>query len=289
MRYPYEIAGFVRKSKAFAVDAKFTKNTEEKPLQVFDDTFSRYVFTIIQDSDAITCNVPIEQLAYMDASTNIALGKQLTAKAEPTTNNSPAYTERFVAGSLKGKSPAEVLAENGEAGKKILNEQYNWLKSNLEKYPANKKLMEAIVDASKLNMEELTKQVSSIPAITIMDIDCTPLTRKTRQDGKCFCYEGNVTWTPMQKYPVCVTIKNYYAPVKKNEDGTLNVSLKEKDTKTEKVYSFNLSAQEWLHVIAQMKQTRDCFVMINFSKAYNIAEEEGKKIRETKKEENGAD
>lgn len=279
MNYPFEIASFVRKTKTFAVDARFTKCETEKPLKVFDDTFSRFVFTVIQDGVAATCNVPIEKLAFMDAATTVAFSRQMSMNTTPG-GTSPAYTERFVTGNLKGKSPAEVLAENGENGKKMLNEQYNWLKSNLEKFPANQKLMDAIMDASKIDTSEIKENSVSAPPVKILDIDCRPLIRKTREDGKCFCYEGRVTWTPTQKYPVCVEVKNYYAPVKKNDDGTLNVSLKDKDTSSEKNYSFNMSAEEWLHVISEMKLRKDSFVMVNYTKACKIAEEADKEARE---------
>ncbi len=279
MEYPFEIASFVRKTKTFAVDAKFTKSETEKPLKVFDDTFSRYVMTIIQDGKPVTCNVHIEDVAYMEAATNYGFTQQM-AQASSISGSSPAYTERFVTGSLKGKSPAEVLSENGENGKKILNEQYTWLKSNLEKYPANKKLMDAIEDAAKLSIDDIKQNPTGSAPIKILDIDCRPLTRKTREDGKCFCYEGRILWNPSQKYPVCVEIKNYYAPVRKNEDGTLNVSLKDKDTKTEASYSFNMSVQEWMHVMAQIKLTKESFVMVNFAKAYKIAEDAAKEARE---------
>lgn len=286
MKYPFEIASFIRKTKTFAVDAKFTKSENEKPLKVFDNTFSRFVLAIIQDGEAATCNVPIEQIAYMYAATTLAFHQQMTVANTPG-GSSPAFTERFVTGNLKGKSPAEVLAENGNNAKKILNEQYKWLQSNLEKYPANQKLMDAIMDASKLDMESLNTAGPAAAPIKILDIDCRPLVRKEREDGKCFCYEGHVMWNPAQKYPVSVEIKNYYAPVKKNEDGTLNVSIKEKDMETEKNHSFNMSAQEWMHVMAQMKLTKESFVMVNFAKAYKLAEdadEENRKGVHTKKE-----
>ena len=282
MKYPFEIAEVIRKTKTFAVDARFTKCESEKPLKVFDDTFSRFVMTILSEKNAATCNIPVEQIAYMDAATNYAFRQQMEA-GSVVGGTTPAFTERFRTGKLKDKSPAEVLVENYDAGKKLLNEQYEFLKKNLEKYPANKKLMDAIMDAAKLSAEDLEQTVGNASApITILNIDCRPLIRKTREDGKCFCYEEKIVWNTTQKYPVCVEIKNYYAPVKKNEDGTLNVSLKDKDASTEMDFTFNMSAQEWMYVMDQMKQAKDNFVTINFAKAINIAEEADREAREAK-------
>lgn len=279
MKYPFEIASSVRKSKTFAVDAKFTKDLSEKPLQVFDDTFSRYVLTIISDGDAITCNVPVDMIAYMEAATNHAFNRHMDGTNKSAAGSSPAFTERFVTGNLKGKTPADVLTENGENGKKMLNDQYKWLQSNLEKFPANKKLMDAIVDASKIDISTLQNEATSSAPIDILEIGTRPLIRKTRDDGMCFCYEGKITWTPGNKYPVSITIKNYYAPVVKNEDKTLNVNLKGKDRNTEKVYDFNMSAQEWMHTMAQIKMTHDAFVMTNFAKAMQTAVEADEEAR----------
>ena len=44
--------------------------------------------------------------------------------------DSPAYTVRFTNGTMKGKTPAQVLAEDPGNGSDALNRQYKWLQSN---------------------------------------------------------------------------------------------------------------------------------------------------------------
>ena len=63
-----------------------------------------------------------------------------------------------VSGNLKGKTPIEVLLSDPGNGKKSLNDQYIWLKSNLEKYPKNRELMEAIEDAASQDQCRVIKK-----------------------------------------------------------------------------------------------------------------------------------
>ena len=72
MEYPFDIVSYVR-TKTFSVEARFSRNTEEHPLKVFDDTFSRFVFTIIADGKAVTSNIPIDVLAELKEISSFAV------------------------------------------------------------------------------------------------------------------------------------------------------------------------------------------------------------------------
>lgn len=288
MKYPYDIVSFVRQ-KTLSIEAHFTQVKQESPMKVFDDTFSRFVFTVIADGKTPYCNVPIEALPAMRARTDIAAGEQYKPRAViPSSGNvavdttSIAFTRKFFAGTLKGKSPAEVLIENPEDGKNQLNSQYSWLKENLEKYPKNAELMEAIKEASKLDLSALNGSdvtTASSGVIDILDIGCRPLIRKTRSDGKCFVYECKITWDTARKYNVTCEIKNYYANVIQNDSGTLNVNLSTKDKDTEVVKEFNMTADEWLYALHEMESARDCFKMLHFNEGYNLAEAAAQEAR----------
>lgn len=281
MKYPYDIVSIVRQ-KTLSIEAHFTQGTEESPMKVFDNTFSRFSATIIADGQTVYFNIPIESLPGMRARTDVAANEQFRPKViiQKTSNaeidtNSIAFTKKFVTGTLKGKSPVEVLLEDPVNGSQTLNGQYKWLKEHLSQYPKNKDLMDAIVAASKLDLSKLsdadTGNMAS-SAIDILDIGCRPLIRKEREDGKCFVYEGKVVWDTSRKYPVTVSIKNYYADVKKNENGTLNVNLSSKDKDTAIEKEFNMTADEWLSTIHEMESARDCFKLCHFNEGWKLAE-----------------
>lgn len=275
MKYPYDAVSYVRK-KTFSIQPRFARQTEDKPLQIFDTTFSRFVFTVIANSKAAYGNVPVDMLAEIKANTDFSHTKHMEnkyAKRNVTENNSPAYTVRFFSGNLKGKTPVDVLVENGEKGKQMLNDQYKWLKDNLAKYPANQKIMDAIIDAGKLDFKNLSDtQASSIAPIELFNISCRPLIRKKREDGKCFCYEVKAEWDVSKNYPVSVEITNYYAPVTKKEDGTLNVSLSKKDKSSEIKNEFNMTAAEWLNAVRKMEALENGFIEMHLKEAFSLAD-----------------
>lgn len=279
MKYPYDIVSIVRQ-KTLSVEAKFTTEKEESPLSVFDK-FSRYVLNVIAEKKAATCNIPLVKMEEMRAITNVIANEHykgsVTEKSENSEELSSAFTKRFQSGTLKGKSPAEVLLEN-ENGKELLNKQYTWLRDNLSKYPKNKELMDAIVEASKLDLSNIKLPTNS-SIRNILAIDCRPLVKKKREDGKCFCYECNITYDAEKKYPVSVVVKNYYAPVVKTEKGLLNVILKEKDRASEISNEFNMTLEEWLDTLKKMELARDAYYICNFSSAYKLANEEFQKNR----------
>ena len=282
MKYPYDIVSIVRQ-KTLSIEAHFTQGKEESPMKVFDSTFSRFSATIIADSQTAYFNIPIEALPGVRVRTDIAANEQFRPKAIVPKNtsstdidtNSIAFTKKFVTGTLKGKSPAEVLMEDPVNGSKTLNGQYKWLKDHLQQYPKNQDLMDAIMTASKLDLSKLsdadTGNMTS-SSIVLLDIGCRPLIRKEREDGKCFVYEGKVVWDTSRNYPVTVTIKNYYANVKKNENGTLNVNLSSKDKDTAIEKEFNMTADEWLSTIHEMESARDCFKLCHFNEGWKLAE-----------------
>ena len=281
MNYPYDIISYVRK-KTFSIEARFTEEKEESPLKIFNNTFSRFVFTVISDGKAATSNVHLQDLAGIISKSNYAFNKHMESRYENNDSmpQSAGFTTRFTSGSFKGKTPVEILLENGDNGKDLLNKQYTWLKQNLEKYPNNKKLMDAIVDASKADLSNVSiNAIADAKPIEILNIGARPLVRKQREDKKCFCYECFVTWNISKDYPVSVTVKNYYAPVVE-KDGLYNVIIKEKDQSSEIANTFNMTAEEWLNAVEEMNQIKNDFRMLHVKNAFVLAENADKENRE---------
>jgi hypothetical protein len=76
-----------------------------------------------------------------------------------------------------------------------------------------------------------------------------------------------------RKYQVSVEIENFYAPVKKLESGLLNVSVSEKDQSSAKKSTFSMSIEDWVNVVKQMELARDCFMMVNYQRAWRVSNE----------------
>lgn len=287
-RYPYDIFNAITKTRAFSIAAHLVKEDEKSPLMIFHDAFTRFEFVAVDltknENKAATCNVHVSDIPAIVKKTEYAFNKfmesaNVALSSEESSNI--AYTRRFKTGNLSGKSPAEVLIENGEKGKEILNNQYNFLKENLEKFPKNKELMDAIVEASKLDLSKISENapVAAAP-INIFTLSTRPLIRKRREDGKCPCYEAKIEYVPGNKYPILVTVENYYAPVKENENGTLNVQLSAKDTSSIVSNQIFLSFEDWLYAVDQMSNTVNCFRTINFKSALDLADKFSKEERD---------
>lgn len=284
MEYPFDLISFVR-NKTFSIEPRFGMKTkdDDKPLEVFNN-FSRFVFTLIGDQASgrkvATCNVHISDLAEIIANTDFAYNKHMSVKNEQSSmgGTTPAYTKRFNTGALKGKTPIDVLLENQD-GKKKLEDQFNWLKENLSKYPKNQELMDAITEALTIDTSQMEKKTVNVAPVEILNIGMRPLIRKKREDGKCFVYECKITWDATKDYPVNVFIDNYYAPVDQTSQGLLNVKVSEKDTVTEVKNDFNMTASEWLSAVRAMKMAQEAFYYMNFGAALKLAEAGDKENR----------
>lgn len=279
MRYPQDIVVYKTSQKTFSVTNCLAKREldEDSPMMIHSK-FSRFKITIISDGKAISSNIRPEEVSEIAETARMAFKLCMEKKlkqdvpTETPASSSKAFTVRFFSGKLKGKTPAEVLAEDPENSKKVLNEQYTWLKENLQKYPKNKELMDAIVEASKLSQEDLKACAASAPqgiATELFNSGDRPLRRKKREDGLSPVYGTSVQFDSSKNYPITVSVRNFYAPVMENENGTLNVQYSKKQD--EKVYSFAMTASQWLDCTRTMEQQLDQFERMYFADAYRIA------------------
>lgn len=279
-KYPFDIISLVRPNKTMSIEARITPNQGEHPLQPYAD-FSRFKLNVINEKKAAWINMKFDSIPSLKKRTEHILEKYYEykyGKMEMSNSNSPAYTVRFMAGTYRGKTPVEILLENPKNGKDILNKQYLFLKENLQKFPKNKELIDAIADASKQDLTDVAVKSAPSP-FPLLEIGARPQMNKKREDGKVLCCECKVTFSCSDNFPVAIKILNYYAPVKKREDGRLNVSVSEKDTKTEISNEFKLSEEEWLFALSEMERVLNNFCQMYTSIAFKRALDADKKNR----------
>ena len=257
---PREIAYIVEKSTFAILDGLTESNieNEEEPLTLHSRKFSRFSFLIInQDKKAATANLNVKEMFGFLAKSRFAMQQEMLYRFNVTDAKEEeefplAYTVTIASGSLKGRTPADVLLNDGEEGKTLLNNQYTFLKNNLSKYPKNKTQMDAIVNASqllkegKLDADAVGKgQTKKIP---LYASGLRPLVNRKNNAGMSFVYELTVDWLLGEKRPLMITIVNYYAPVIKKDDGMLNVQVKQRDQTTLRNNTVNLTFEDWAYV-----------------------------------------
>ena len=256
---PREIAYIVEKSTFAILDGLTESNieNEEEPLTLHSRKFSRFSFLIInQDKKAATANMNVKEMFGFLEKSHFAMQQELLYQFNSGSNEEEelplAYTVTITSGTLKGRTPADVLLNDGEEGKKLLNNQYTFLKNNLSKYPKNKTQMDAIVNASqllkegKLDADAVGK--GQTKRISLYSSGLRPLVNRKNNTGMSFVYELTVDWLLGEKRPLMITIVNYYAPVIKKDDGMLNVQVKQRDQTTLRNNTVNLTFDDWAYV-----------------------------------------
>lgn len=256
---PREIAYIVEKSTFAILDGLTESNieNEEEPLTLHSRKFSRFSFLIInQDKKAATANMNVKEMFGFLEKSHFAMQQEMLYQFNSGSNEEEelplAYTVTITSGTLKGRTPADVLLNDGEEGKKLLNNQYTFLKNNLSKYPKNKTQMDAIVNASqllkegKLDADAVGK--GQTKRISLYSSGLRPLVNRKNNAGMSFVYELTVDWLLGEKRPLMITIVNYYAPVIKKDDGMLNVQVKQRDQTTLRNNTVNLTFDDWAYV-----------------------------------------
>lgn len=254
---PREIAYIVEKS-TFAVLDGLTEadiENEEEPLTLHSKRFSRFSFLIInQDKKAATSNMNVKEMFGFLNKCRFVMEQELLLRMNQTEKEELplAYTVTISSGALKGRTPADVLLNDGEEGKKLLNNQYIFLKNNLQKYPKNKVQMDAITNASTLLKEgklDAEMATSTGPKkFSLYESGLRPLVSRKNKNGLTFVYEMSIDWLFGEKRPFMINIINYYAPVIKKDDGMLNVKVKQRDDSTMRNNTVNLTFEDWSYV-----------------------------------------
>lgn len=282
--YPVEVVSIVRKNKTFAINSflyRANGYNDESPYKVYGN-FSRFAVSILDSSDGtkktLKANLRTDDIPIISRKTDIALQHSMFYKPQKqaeggTVPQSEAYTLKFNMGKLKGKTPAQVILEGN--GKELVN-QRKFLADNIQKYPANRKFVNAIDEAIQLYRQNKLENVEvSDPVeenvIEIYKAGMHPLVRKTRQDGKCFVYDFSITWKMGADYPVTLSVVNYYATVVKKDDGRLNVT--DVDNSSRITTSVSMTDAEWVNIIESINRNMRMFEILHAKQAFQEAEE----------------
>lgn len=295
--YPKEAYSCVRQ-QTFAVQPElFLANPEkgEDPAKIYGQ-FSRIIFTILGKPESgkrnfVTSNVSLEMFEEIKQISLEAHGENTKyqysstqVKSEKTLieGNSPAYTVAFTTGNLKGKTPAQVFWENEpEKAAEILDKQYAFLADNVDRYPGNQKSMDAIKDALTLLMNGKLIQYKPAATATAVARPCITIFKamhgnpyKPHSERKDYfaCHETKILWNVGDNYPVSVSIENYYAPIKKDDFGRINVEIGKKLSDCTKKLEFRLTGAEWLHCLAMIEKSMVRFEMVHAKQIENAIE-----------------
>lgn len=273
---PKEIAAIVRE-ETFMITNELSPSVMENgdyPLSLYSG-FSRFPIAIIDKNRKTTvANIKLFDMLQVIKKSKVVskMDYENSLKKDATADLPSCYTVTITSGKLKGKTPVEALL-NVPDGMELLNAQYKWLQDNLKRYPKNKVQMDAISEAAKLQKEgKLDASLSSEQlTATIFEIGMRPLIRRKREDGKCLVYEASIKYVGGGNYPVEVSITNYYAPVIKNENGTLNVQAKQAVDR--RVNKMSLTMAEWDYIIHLVESNIQLFESMEGPKLTKVANE----------------
>lgn len=291
---PTELASVVRNQTLIVqneLSVAGEGNDENPPLMVYSG-FSRFVFAIINaERKSVTANVRVNEIPGIAAASDYAYRMHMDSLYQPKSaekteggvdTSTPAFTKRITSGTMKGKTPVEVIvgAEDKEKAIDDLRNQYKWLKNNSTnpKYAANnKEQMDAITEAVNLFKDgKLTDDVVSAAKTTatgMMIPICysgfRPLRSREKRNGKTFIYEIKIDWNVGSAYPVNVEIRNYYATVLEKEDGQLNVQVSTKEA--EQKNTMALTVAEWQNILYMAQANMRMFEQRNANACYTAA------------------
>ncbi len=281
IEYPEQIYKYAKTDKTLGIDAKlFASNTDagQSPLEMHAG-FSRFVFTILSKSasgkyEFVTANLRPDDLSLMQMETEIAVKKLTEKSLEKKSSLSIAYTTTFVMGEFKGRTPADVLLDDGsETMKNKLLEYKKQLLANVAKYPRNQGQADAIDDAirllesGKLTAEGVTSQTMDIYRADIR----APHSNEKDKDGFTDVYSFSIVCDLTKNYPFAINILNAKAKVTANSNGTITPNMS--TAKDKKEFSVLLTKSEWVKALSRMVKTTDLFEQSIFDKMLKIAKD----------------
>ena len=208
--------------------------------------------------------------------TAMMLGKPMPQKKAATQVGKLASGKTFQIGNLKGKTPLEVIKEEG--GMNTLVKQREFLAKNLEKFPANRELIAAIDEAifmAQNNLLDAAVEVApeelQLGVTTIFSSGPRPLIHGDNAQEYCPVNELDITWTIGNRYPVEIRVQSYKAKVVRTNAGTLNVMRSDKRDECEN--RFKLSAASWFECLHNMETHMRRFEDMLAAKQFQIADD----------------
>ena len=295
-KYPFQIDSIVHKSKAiirtFGMEARLFSPQEENeerepaaPLEMHEG-YSVFKGTLITkegtDRKFVTFNIPAKDVSYIHKKTSMVMAEALKNKLKLENKvtksedipSSAAYTVKITSGTLKGKTPAEILSES-ESNKEKLENQKKWLIDNVEKYPKNQIQIDAIDEALKLSADgklivSSSSSVTSEGELPIIEIySCPPKNVKPLDgDGRYTIYDILVTYDGSKGMPFTVSINNCFAPVDRSK-GTNEIVMSKAVSK--KKISMALSEEEWFTMVDTMLSHKKMFENLTYPEQLKLA------------------
>ena len=285
MKYPNQVISYKRPEKVIGVDAALSLQTDESPLEMHSG-FSRFVVSIVDKKQNIapTANIPARDVAAIYEKSKAAMAHLVSSALMSNVQisngeNTPSLsaTEKIFLKPFTGMTPAEILLAdpNNQAELEKLRDQV--LAKNADKYPKNKRQIEAIDEAIKLMLEgKLDGGNKEAPAVTSnkpYNIYATEYKYKNKQNEKGYnlVYSISIVFDPSKNNPFIVNITNCFAPVESLGDGRKNIVMGKAED-TQKAF-FALTTEEYFELASVLKNTKERFEMINFKNQYKLMED----------------
>lgn len=259
MKYERQVVAFRKNNATLGVDDYlFIKETEDdSPLEIHSG-FSRYVVTIIDTKTHLTpkANIPALDIKAIkkkvdaefnaDAVNLILQGMMTPTVEENVDTSSIGFTQKiFSLREFSGKTPCEILSANPE-DKQKLSSHIQILKDNLEKYPKNQSVIDAINDAiSLLDKGLLSKRTSTQINTTADVVIYKPADKYFKgkndrlENGKQKCYSISIVKQPAMNYKWQISIENYFATIETMNDKTTQIKQATKEQSQRAVYRLN--------------------------------------------------
>lgn len=242
------------------------------PLQMHEGNLSRFTLTLLDTSTGATlpfiANIPATDIPVMSKKTDIALLlKTQYIPVEKDSSLSDCYIQKLRFGKFKGKTPAEVLLSEPTA-KSDMETTRDLLQKNIEKYPANRILVNAIDEAIMLfeagELKEQKTKDTTRDSMTIYHKEYKS-TRRANPKGLYLCYNVSVDCQFNMDYPWQIRIDNYYAP-------SVNGKIDHKKAEGRKSASIRLMDDDWLLCISQFENLKNLYESRCFSELLERAD-----------------
>lgn len=274
---------FGRKGKALVTSASFYADKEsDRPFM--ESALCRFEMSLLMDGSPLKGNIPTKDLYGITVKTNEAIhflsesknGGSDAGSDAGDFSASPAFTTTLMLTAFKGRTPGDILIEDPGKKEELLKGK-SWLESNLSRFPANKKQIDAI-DAA-INLLEIG-ELHSAPAtskpkssiFTIYKKDCKYKNEKDA-NGNNLVYSITITCDSSKNFPIEIVIENCFAPIVSSGSGQTTVKMAAAVNK--RVASMSVTDDEWLAWVGQANRLYDCFNNRSFPDLYKKVVESG--------------
>jgi len=265
-----------REQVTFAVDAQLSvPGANDKVGPIEHVGYSRFVLTIVDKKGEHvvypTGNIPQSDIAGIYHRKNgIVQARTIYEMLAPTSGNGPSGGDVLIPfGTHKGKSVKELCVSDPEEAKK----QLSFYESNLAKYPANQKIVDAFHRALSSPADASATAVPafsfSLKPVTVYEAKMKFLRSRADDKGNVFVYSISMRYEPEMRYPYIVEISNGYAPISSTATGGFNIEASKMINKV--TSSIRLTAAEFEETVDKLYSVSLSFDISMFPGQYRKA------------------